>query len=169
MAEKFNFFEMDEADYKQGPLYPVLRRFDLILNHYVRCLAESSFQKWIDYLLSFRLPCDNIIWKTDHKPLIVLHLNLEAPKKSKKGKKTVVTQSEPIDFKPNLEKARKVITNCVDWIVESNNKIMNMETDLVPFLNIPKLPVYEIKSNNEAYISAAERVNHILDYYEEKP
>mmetsp|Transcript_25929 Transcript_25929/g.4402 ORF Transcript_25929/g.4402 Transcript_25929/m.4402 type:complete len:86 (-) Transcript_25929:3-260(-) len=46
---------------------------------------------------------------------------------------------------------------------------MNMETDLVPFLNIPKNPVYEITSENEAYQATMEKVNEILDFYCEKP
>lgn len=53
MAEKFNFFAVDTAEYMQGSLHSVLRRMDLIMNTHMRNFSWQSIRDWVEFLKQF--------------------------------------------------------------------------------------------------------------------
>ena len=167
MAEKFNFFAVDAAEYMKSSLHSVLRRMDLIMNTHMRNFAWHSIQDWVTFLRQFVRMDGGYQWKT--MPLIILQLNLEEGGRHKKDQEAEEAEIGSIDFKPSLSQTQKFLLECIDWIVEATNKIISLEADLVPFMNIPKTPVYELTEDNPWVVTAKEEINSLFERYTEGP
>ena len=169
MAEKFNFFAVDHDDYVQTGLHSLLKRMDYVMNTHVRNFIRNSIVDWVEFLQKFGEPQGSESYKKCSVPLVELELNMETRKKSKKKEKEVNEEIGKIDFKPTLEKTRSFIVEFIDWIVEAAAMITNLETDLVPFMKVPKTPVYEITQENEWVVSAKQKINEMVDEYFKGP
>ena len=167
MAEKFNFFAVDTEEYKVSSLHKVLRRMDLIMNTHMRNFSYSSIRHWVDFLSNFVREDRGYLWKL--KPLIILQLNLEEVSRHKKDQDQEEAEVGSIDFRPSLAQTQKFLIECIDWIIEGTNKIISLESDLVPFMNMPKQPVYKLKKSNPWVIEAKEQINALFERYTEGP
>lgn len=182
MAEKYNFFAVDSEQYMMSDLHLVLRRMDIVMNTHIRNFSQTSIQEWVDFLRQFSEPQDSNLWTRKPKPLLILHLHVERGARTKKDAKDKEKEAQKdkeaeeataekgtVDFKPSIEKAEKLLLGCIDWIKDSTNRIINLETDLVPFMNIPKTPVYELTEESEVILQAKQQINKMLNRYTEGP
>ncbi|CAG9332270.1 unnamed protein product [Blepharisma stoltei] len=168
MAEQYNFFAVDSEEYLKGALHTILRRMDLIMNTQVRTFAKQSIDDWVDFLKSFSSPEESEVYRKNEKPLIILQLNIEEDSRKKKDEQADAVPGQ-IDFKPTLQQAHKFISECIDWIVEATNKITNLESDLVPFMNIPKTPVFELNEESEWVAIAKKEISELMEKYQSGP
>lgn len=101
--------------------------------------------------------------------MIILQLHLEEGSRHKKEQETEEVEIGTIDFKPSLAQTQKFLLECIDWIVEATNKIISLEADLVPFMNMPKTPVYELTDDNPWVVTAKQEINELFERYTQSP
>lgn len=107
--------------------------------------------------------------------MIVIHLNFKTKEDDKKKKKATKKkegeagpqesdgESNTINFFPNLEKVESFFNNALKMIVDSTNKVSNLEDDLMPFLKKDKLPNFAITEEFPWVIEAKERIQKMFD------
>lgn len=93
--------------------------------------------------------------------MIVIHLGFhkgenlkkdDVKKKSKddpKDKKKEARKDSEIGFSPHLFKVEKFFRKALKMIIESVNKVFNLEDDLMPFLQKDKTPNFLLSSQFE--------------------
>lgn len=101
--------------------------------------------------------------------MIIIHLNFkmkedDKKKKTKSSKKKEGDAEESdgdsnkINFFPNLEKVEAFFKNALKMIVDSTNKVSNLEDDLMPFLKKDKLANFAITEDFPWIIEAKEKI-----------
>lgn len=101
--------------------------------------------------------------------MIVVHLNFKLPekedKKKKKKKEADAEEEEEtkVNFFPRLEKVKEFFTNALKSIVTSTNKVINLEDDLMPFLQKEKLPNFPITEDFPWIVDAAAQIDQMFE------
>jgi len=178
MSSIFNFFAVDTEEYGAGELRKILKHMDYIVNTHLREFFRVSVKTWVQFLKKFSYPQDHIEWLKEKKPLITVHLTLEKAKSAKHGKREKDRPADDKDdeqvpgtiyLKPSLERVSQRIFTYLDWIINGVNRFTNLESDLVPFMNIAKDPAYEITPENEIVQEAKAVMTALIDDYNQTP
>lgn len=53
MAETFNFFQVDEEEYKNDSFHKYLKRLDFVMNNQMREFARNSTNEFVKFVRSF--------------------------------------------------------------------------------------------------------------------
>ena len=165
MSEKYKFFEVDEKEYEKDGLDYILHRLDFIFRTNMQEFADLSIIDWVEFLSLFSEKFTKK--KVKDKPLIILNLHLE--KSSGKSKKSSDERSGTINFKPTIDEAKKVILECIDWIIQGTNRIDNLHCTLVPFMNFKPEPSFNLMEDYPMIVWAREQINGFLEDYSEEP
>ena len=164
MSENYKFFEVDKVEYQKDGLDYILLRLDYIFETYMQEFADLSIKDWVKFLSSYS---DKFtLQRIKDKPLIILTLHLE---QSNKKKKVANEKDGTIDFKPTIEEAQNVILACLDWIVSGTNKIQNLRCTLVPFMNFPLDPAFNLQEDYPLLLWARQEIQSFLNFYSEEP
>lgn len=94
-SQHFNFYEIDMQKYLKSDLARLLKRFDLMLNTYVRnFLLSNNIQDWCQFVQKFTIPAQDAedIWLINDYPLLSINLEVNTKLQDKikfmKKKKT---------------------------------------------------------------------------------
>jgi hypothetical protein len=178
LRKNHQFFEAEAANYEASPLKHIIARFELIMNTYLREFVRASIDDWVAFMKAFTHPKydKGELWKVQTTPMIIIHLNFrmkddEKKKKAKAGKKkegeapTEDSEDEGnlvlivINFFPKLSKVEAFFKNALKMIVESTNKVSNLEDDLMPFIKKEKRPNFMMTPEFPWIIEANQKID----------
>jgi hypothetical protein len=144
------------------------------MNTYLREFVRVSIDDWVAFMKSFTHPKydNNELWKVQTTPMIVIHLNFKMKEDDKKKKTKTIKKKEgepaaaedheddgnQVNFFPKLEKVEAFFKNALKMIVDSTNKVSNLEDDLMPFLKKDKQPNFAITEDFPWVIEANEKI-----------
>jgi hypothetical protein len=150
--------------HEQSPLKRIIARFEYILNTYLREFVQLSIDDWVTFIRDFTAPnlSNDELWKINRTSLVNIHLHIkkkdkkkkvEKKKDAKKGGKDEPEEAEDeapgkdgeadanrIIYKPSIQDCEDFIQSSMDRIVETTNKVGNLEADLMPFLQKQFVP-----------------------------
>jgi hypothetical protein len=125
------------------------------MNTYLREFVQISIDDWVEFIKYFTMPDLNNdqLWKVNETPFLVIHLSVRKKDKKKKGadkKKTdkkndskapeaaeeeeEEDDSNKVVYKPSIQQCQEFVTNSMNMIIKSTNKVYNLESNLMPFL-----------------------------------
>lgn len=177
---KHNFFynENEQDEYLESKLRKIIIRFELIMNSYLREFARQSINDWVNFIRSFTIPkyAQDELWDLPAAPLVNIHLAVQKPKakgKKPRRKQQVDAEGNPIPhdpkedleymsqivYSPNLEECRNFIRKALNTIVDSNNRMMTLEKDLMPFLKLDERPNFMMDMEFPWVVDAMKEVN----------
>lgn len=156
LRKNHNFFEASNDSYEEGPLKRIISRFEYILNTYLRDFVSLSIDDWVNFIKMFTAPnlSNDELWRMNDVPLVIIHLSIKKKAKVDKKKKKDDKKKEEKDpaaedeedqhsdgedknrviFKPTLKECQDFVLKSMDMIIDSTNKVNNLESDLMPFL-----------------------------------
>lgn len=91
-GEDINFFQATQQEYLESALRPIIKRFELILNTFLREFVKTSVEDWVTFIRKFTVPKpeDAVHWKQSEVPMLRIQLHNEGgatkKKDDKKGK-----------------------------------------------------------------------------------
>lgn len=109
-----------------------------------------SIDDWVEFIRSFTIPKYELgeLWKVQPTPMLVIHLSFKMKDKKKDDKKKKKAKNakqeegsegeeegNQVQFSPSLDKCTDFLKSALTMIVNSTNKVHNLEDDLMPFLS----------------------------------
>lgn len=189
LRKNHHFFENEKLKYEASALKRIITRFEYILNTYLREFVKLSIEDWVEFIRQFTNPNLNNdeLWKVNDTPCVVIHFSIKRPDK-KKGKDKKAKQEEKgkadgaqanengeeaqaaeddvdrkkIIYKPSIEECREFFLSSMDMIIQSTNNVKSLESDLMPFLEMPKQSNFEIDGNNHWIQDAIKNLNKLI-------
>ena len=184
-GEDVNFFQADQAEYLESALRPIIKRFELILNTFLRQFVQSSVEDWVTFVRRFTVPptATPSAWKLSDVPMLRIALHNEGGaskkkeevKKGKDDKKRATKKDDPLDeaitinFRPTLKRVEDFFFNAFEEMVRSTQVITNLESDLVPFVSMPQEPCFDVSLDFPWFQEAAASVKNMFDESIEGP
>ncbi|KAL4494234.1 hypothetical protein ABPG73_018753, partial [Tetrahymena malaccensis] len=186
LRDIYRFYQTESKLYFGSDLQRLLKRIDLMFNTFMReNVVKGNINDYCKFIQKFTIPeqNDESIWHINNFPLLILNLQLNQ-KPKKKGKKpnkdrkeeTPASQQKEeyeeediIYYEPTYQQICQTLMKPFDWIVESVNMFFMLEKDLVPLIDLPKLPSFQIDNQLQWIKEGQEKVLEYIKVGYEEP
>jgi hypothetical protein len=192
LKNQHNFFEETYDVYKDSHLKRIILRFEFIMNAYLRNFVKQSIYDWVGFIKSFTLPKLDMgeLWARSPTPMLVIHLAYKKPAKDKKPKRKPIaedlTEEEKqaeierrakedeefmyrLEYHPTPAQCHDFLQGALQQIIDSTNKVHDLESDLMKSLQSSSRPNFEITKEFPWVMDAKEKIAAMFEENIQEP
>jgi dynein heavy chain, axonemal len=166
LKSQHNFFEENSDQYAKSHLKRIILRFEFIMNAYLRNFVRQSIDDWVLFVKSFTLPKidQNELWGRSPTPMLKINMSVKKGK-DKKPKRKPIDDTLPeeeqeeerlrraaedelymnrLEYHPTPKTCLDFMQGALDMIIQSTNKVNDLESDLMKSLQGTSQPNFPI-------------------------